>query len=88
MVRMAVGRRQFLGSAGAAGIAASLPLGSTSAAATDYVPMRLPPPISSEERVQRLARARALMKQNGIGAVIIEPGASLDYFTGVQWWRS
>ena len=28
------------------------------------------------------------MKQNGIGAVIIEPGASLDYFTGVQWWRS
>ena len=28
------------------------------------------------------------MKANDIGAVIIEPGASLDYFTGVQWWRS
>jgi Xaa-Pro dipeptidase len=28
------------------------------------------------------------MKQNGIGAVVVEPGASLDYFTGVQWWRS
>ena len=38
--------------------------------------------------MQRLARARALMKQNGIGALIVEPGASLDYFTGVQWWRS
>jgi Xaa-Pro dipeptidase len=24
----------------------------------------------------------------GIGALLIEPGASLDYFTGVQWWRS
>ena len=29
-----------------------------------------------------------LMKANDIGAIIIEPGASLDYFTGVQWWRS
>ena len=28
------------------------------------------------------------MKANDIGAIIIEPGASLDYFTGVQWWRS
>ena len=28
------------------------------------------------------------MNQHGIGALIVEPGASLDYFTGVQWWRS
>ena len=28
------------------------------------------------------------MAKNGIGAIIVEPGASLDYFTGVQWWRS
>jgi Xaa-Pro dipeptidase len=38
--------------------------------------------------LQRVAKARALMKQNGIGAIIVEPGASLDYLTGVQWWRS
>ena len=24
----------------------------------------------------------------GIGALLIEPGASMVYFTGVQWWRS
>src|SRR5258708_11435694 len=28
------------------------------------------------------------MGQHGIGPIITEPGASLDYFTGVQWWRS
>jgi Xaa-Pro dipeptidase len=48
----------------------------------------IPPPISTAERLQRIAKARALMAQHGIGAVIVEPGASLDYFTGVQWWRS
>ena len=37
---------------------------------------------------QRLARARALMRSAGIGAVLVESGPSLDYFTGVQWWRS
>lgn len=36
----------------------------------------------------RIAAAQRLMQREGIGAVIIEPGASLDYFTGVQWWRS
>ena len=28
------------------------------------------------------------MQQRGIGAIIVESGPSLDYFTGVQWWRS
>jgi Xaa-Pro dipeptidase len=48
----------------------------------------IPPPISSAERVQRLARAKELMQANGIGAVLVESGPSLDYYTGVQWWRS
>lgn len=47
-----------------------------------------PPPITRAERLQRLARARALMQRHDIGAVLIEPGASLDYFTGVRWSRS
>ena len=85
---VAIHRRLFLGSAGAATVASALPLSISAAAANDYIPLKLPPPISGEEREQRLSRARALMKQHGIGAVIIEPGASLDYFTGVQWWRS
>jgi Xaa-Pro dipeptidase len=45
-------------------------------------------PIGPAERRERLVRAQALMKANGIGAVLIEPGASLLYFTGVRWGRS
>ena len=71
---------------GGAAAAAMLPFGG--AAAAQSGPVKLPPPISREERLARLAKARTLMKQNGIGAIIVEPGASLDYFTGVQWWRS
>lgn len=45
-------------------------------------------PIGPEERARRLARAQGLMKANGIGAILIEPGSTMVYFTGVQWWRS
>ena len=45
-------------------------------------------PIGPEERKARIARAQKLMQANGIGAVLIEPGSSLIYFTGVEWWRS
>ena len=45
-------------------------------------------PIGPAERADRLMRAQALMKANGIGAVLIEPGSSMVYFTGVEWWRS
>lgn len=45
-------------------------------------------PIGREERARRLMRAQALMKANGIGAVLIEPGSSLLYFTGIRWGRS
>jgi Xaa-Pro dipeptidase len=48
----------------------------------------IPPPITSAERLQRSAKAQGLMKRHGIGAIIVESGPSLDYFTGVQWWRS
>lgn len=44
--------------------------------------------IAPGERAARLARAQALMRVNGIGAVMIEPGASMVYFTGVAWHRS
>lgn len=44
--------------------------------------------IGPEERRARVARAQARMKASGIGAVLIEPGSSLIYFTGVRWGRS
>ena len=58
------------------------------AEAGDLKPMALPPPIGRPERVQRIARAQALMRANDIAAVLVESGPSLDYFTGIQWWRS
>ncbi|MDE1916982.1 MAG: aminopeptidase P family protein [Sphingomonadales bacterium] len=45
-------------------------------------------PISLEEREGRIERARRLMRDNRIDAILIEPGASMIYFTGVQWHRS
>ncbi|MDO7844356.1 M24 family metallopeptidase [Sphingomonas immobilis] len=45
-------------------------------------------PIGREERLKRIARAQALMKAAGIGAVLIEPGSSMLYFTGVRWHLS
>jgi len=45
-------------------------------------------PIGRDERARRLARAQALMAASGLGAVLIEPGSSMLYFTGVRWGRS
>ncbi len=45
-------------------------------------------PIDAAERAARLERAQRLMRENGIGALLIEPGASLVYFTGIEWWLS
>lgn len=56
--------------------------------AQDLAPIKLPPPIGTAERLDRLARVRKAMAANNIGAVIVEAGSSLDYLTGVQWWRS
>ena len=82
-------RRNLLIGAGALGAALTVPLGRVVAAAAEALkPVKLPPPISQAERLQRIARARQLMQQNGIGSVIVESGSSLDYLTGVQWHRS
>ncbi|MDR7098631.1 Xaa-Pro dipeptidase [Lysobacter niabensis] len=45
-------------------------------------------PISVEERLARIAKLQRLMVEQKIGALILESGSSLDYFTGVQWHRS
>ena len=84
-----VRRRHFLQGAGALSAAMTLPLGRLHAQmAADLTPVPLPPPISVAERMARLARARQLMQQSGIGSVVVESGSSLDYLTGVQWHRS
>jgi Xaa-Pro dipeptidase len=45
-------------------------------------------PITPAEREQRLDRARALMHQNHIDAIVIATGTSLAYFTGLRWGQS
>jgi Xaa-Pro dipeptidase len=89
MINSALRRRAFLQGAGAVAAAMTIPLSRVHAAAAEALkPVPLPPPISQAERMQRLAKARTLMQQNGIGSVIVESGSSLDYLTGVQWHRS
>lgn len=89
MIRLPIPRRRFLGGAAAFAAAAVLPFDRITAQAAAELPkIALPPPISGAERVRRLARARDLMRRNGIGAVLVESGPSLDYYTGIQWWRS
>lgn len=88
MMDARIARRTLLKS-GALAAAMTLPLTRVMAqAAAELPPIPIPPPISSAERQQRLRKARELMRQNGIGAVIVESGPSLDYLTGIQWWRS
>ena len=85
---MNIGRRHFLAAAGAS----TLPLGSFARAAVhearNLKPFKLPPPISQAERLDRIKRAQSLMATNGLAAILVESGSSLDYFTGVQWRRS
>ncbi|MGN6057927.1 MAG: M24 family metallopeptidase [Sphingomicrobium sp.] len=82
-------RRSFLVGTAAIAAAMTVPMSWVLAAAAEALkPIPLPPPISQAERLQRLAKARQLMQQNGIGSVIVESGSSLDYLTGVQWHRS
>src|ERR1700756_1791554 len=43
-------------------------------------------PISLEERHQRQERARQLMSENALDAILLMEGTSLRYFTGIRWW--
>jgi Xaa-Pro dipeptidase len=88
MMHSPLARRALL-KGGALAAAMTLPLGRVMAQAAAELPaIPVPPPITSAERLQRLAKARELMRRNGIGSMIVESGPSLDYLTGIQWWRS
>ncbi len=92
-----ISRRRFLElSGGVAGIAASQP---RLAVATTPDDTSLPPsiaslvsrkseatPITREERQDRQERARKLMNDNALDAIVLMEGTSLRYFTGIRWW--
>jgi Xaa-Pro dipeptidase len=45
-------------------------------------------PITLHERESRLERACALMRADGLDAIALAGGTSLDYFTGIRWGNS
>lgn len=96
-------RRDFVQRAALLGGAASLGLdpatalangsGGAPAEASRRAPNRrrlrdAPLPISEGERAQRRDKAQRLMKELGYSAMLIEPGANMTYFTGIEWARS
>jgi Xaa-Pro dipeptidase len=46
------------------------------------------PPITSAERGARLAKLQLLLQRDKVAALLVEAGPSLEYFTGIRWWRS
>ncbi len=45
-------------------------------------------PISEKERLARIEKARKLMGEQGIGAIVLETGTSMSYFVNVRWGLS
>src|ERR1700676_256112 len=96
-----ISRRRFLEVSGVTtGLAvASRSLVNTAAAQDNDTDASLPPslaklksrkseatPISREERHERQQRARQLMTENALDAIVLMEGTSLRYFTGIRWW--
>ena len=96
-----ISRRRFLeAGGGAAGVALSHPLLATAVPRNEKPgDTILPPslarlksrknealPITHEERSVRQERARHLMSENALDAIVLVEGTSLKYFTGINWW--
>ena len=89
-------RRAFLATAalGAGALAAARDADAQSAANVPDSIRALQPmmagivPIGADERRARLEKARRLMADNRIDAIVLEGGSSMFYFTGVRWGLS
>lgn len=85
-------RREFISTAGIGGMALGTSLAtvsranSTSATLTSLTTQAKP--ITVEERRARTSKLQTLMQAQKIAALLVEAGTSLEYFTGVRWWRS
>jgi Xaa-Pro dipeptidase len=88
-------RRSFLQSSSlAAGISVALPTLSHAAECDNSLPPAIAAlqslraeakPITVEERAARQEKARRLMSDNSLSAILLAQGTSLAYFTGVRW---
>lgn len=90
---MDITKRQLIGVGGALAIAACSPKtsevvaksenGTTLKSMAENIPS-----IDARDHAARIAKVQKLMRDSGIRALILEAGASLQYFTGIRWWRS
>ena len=91
-----ISRRSFFRFAGAAAGAPMLHLSGQAEHPQTLAPSiarlasmkNLAKPITVAERKRRIDRARQLMDENRIDAVVLTAGTSLLYFTAVSWWDS
>ncbi len=96
---MNISKRDFLRGAGAAGAGALVVLGgcqrqepeaSKEDGAFAHLQSMLEgvEPVTVVERMARIEKAQRLMSENGIDAMYLDAGTSMEYFTGVRWGRS
>lgn len=85
---MHTSRRSFLAGAAATTGLAAIGGGAFAAQTAGGVTLTEADPITARERTARRTQARALMREQGIDAIVLEPGSSMIYFTGVKWWLS
>ena len=81
-------KRDFLKASGALIGSTVVPTGIAAAESAPAPITDSATPIDDAEREQRLQRAQALMSRHDIDALVLEPGSSMTYFSGVNWWRS
>ena len=84
-----VTRRNFLGmTAAGAALAAGIPTTFARAAAAPAPTAAKAAPITAAEHAARIAKLQSFMQRDKVAAMLIEAGSSLEYFTGIRWWRS
>ena len=85
-----VSRRTWFGMAAAgAALGVSARLGAADAPAQKLTSLTSNArPIGAQEHAARVAKVQSLMQRRKIAALLVEAGATLEYFTGVRWWRS
>ena len=82
-------RRFFLGAAAAgAWLANTHAIGESPPTDEGGAPIAGVKPISPEEHAARVAKLQGLMQRGKVAALLVEAGSSLEYFTGIRWWRS
>lgn len=85
---MSMDRRSFTALFGGAVGAATLPHQAPEAIRALKPMLQDVTPISAAERGARIERARRLMRENRLDAILLEPGTSMSYFTTARWGLS